>query len=110
VGQRAVVLRNELGHEGGNRRHWIGIRTIGKTSNRDGIGCRVKVISASGARQDFTITTAVGYLSASDKRLIVGLDRDTTAKLIEIRWPSGIIQRFEQVKADQIIDAVEPLP
>jgi hypothetical protein len=106
VGQRAVVLRNDIG----NRRHWIGIRTIGKTSNRDGIGCRVKVVSASGARQDFTITTAVGYLSASDKRLIVGLDRDTTASLVEIRWPSGIVQRFEQVKADQIIDAVEPVP
>jgi hypothetical protein len=106
VGQRAVVLRNE----GGNRRHWIGIRTIGKKSNRDGIGARVKVVSASGASQYFTITTAVGYLSASDKRLIVGLDRETMVKLVEIRWPSGIIQRFEHVKADQMIDAVEPVP
>jgi hypothetical protein len=106
VGQRAVVLRNE----GGNRRHWIGLRPIGKKSNRDGIGARVKVVSASGATQYFTVTTAVGYLSASDKRLIVGLDRDTVAKLIEIRWPSGIVQRLEQIKADQTIDAVEPVP
>ncbi len=106
VGQRAVVLRNEVG----SRRHWIGIRAIGKKSNRDGIGCRVKVVSASGVRQDFTITTAAGYLSASDKRLIVGLDRDTTAKLIEIRWPSGILQRLENVASDKVIDAVEPVP
>src|SRR6266542_2549856 len=95
VGQRAVVLRND----GGNRRNWLGIRTIGRRSNRDGIGCRVKVVSASGATQYFTVNTAVGYLSASDKRLLVGLDRDATARLVEIRWPSGAVQRFEHVKA-----------
>jgi enediyne biosynthesis protein E4 len=105
VGQRAVLLRND----GGNRRNWIGIRTTGKKSNRDGIGCRVKVVAASGATQYFTVSTAVGYLSASDKRLIVGLDREPMAKLVEIRWPSGVVQRFEQVKAGQILDAVEPV-
>ena len=69
VGQRAFVLRND----GGNRRNWLGIRTVGQESNRDGIGCRVKVVSASGSTQYFTVNTAVGYLSASDKRLLVGL-------------------------------------
>ena len=65
VGQRALVLRND----GGNRRSWLGIRTVGKASNRDGIGCRVKVVSAAGSTQYFTVTTAAGYLSASDKQL-----------------------------------------
>jgi hypothetical protein len=46
--------------------------TVGTTSNRDGIGCLVKVVSASGLSQSFTVNTAVGYLSASDKRLLVG--------------------------------------
>jgi len=66
------------------------------------------VVSASGLNQYFTINTAVGYLSASDKRLIVGLGGDATAKLVEIRWPSGIVQRFENVKAGQMLDATEP--
>src|SRR6267378_4109497 len=79
VGQRAYVLRND----GGNRRNWLGIQTIGRKSNRDGIGCRVKVVSASGLAQYFTVNTAVGYLSASDKRLIVGLGGDSTAKRSE---------------------------
>ena len=65
VGQRAVVLRND----GGNGRRWLAMRTVGKASNRDGIGCLVKVVSASGVTQHFTVNTAVGYLSASDKRL-----------------------------------------
>ena len=97
------MLRND----GGNRNNWIGIETIGKKSNRDGIGSRVKVVSASGLTQYFTVNTAVGYLSASDKRLVVGLG-DSTAKLIEIRWPSGIVQKFENVKAGQMLKATEP--
>ena len=89
-------------------RNWLQIRTVGTTSNRDGIGCRVKVVSASGLTQYFTVTTAVGYLSASDKRLIVGLGGDAAATLVEIRWPSGVVQTFENVKAGQTLTATEP--
>ena len=104
LGQKAYVLRND----GGNRNNWIGIQTIGTKSNKDGIGARIKVVSASDQPQYFTVNTAVGYLSASDKRVIVGLGKEATAKLIEIRWPSGIVQRFENVKARQYLKAVEP--
>jgi enediyne biosynthesis protein E4 len=104
VGQNAVALRND----GGNRRNWLQIRTVGTRSNRDGLGCRVKVVSASGTSQYFTVGTAVGYLSASDRRVTVGLDRDAAAALVEIRWPSGIVQKFENVKAGQLLTATEP--
>jgi len=103
VGQKPTVLRND----GGNRNHWLGILLIGKKSNRDGIGSRVKVVFASGLTQYFTINTAVGYLSASDKRLIVGLGTETMAKLVEIRWPSGIVQKLENVKAGQMLKVTE---
>jgi hypothetical protein len=103
VGQYAYVLRND----GGSRNNWIGIETVGKNSNRDGIGARVKVISGSGLTQYFTVNTAVGYQSASDKRVIAGLGDDSTAKLIEIHWPSGIVQKFENVRARQYLKAVE---
>jgi hypothetical protein len=104
VGQKAVVLRND----GGNRRKWLAIRTVGTTSNHDGIGCRVKVVSASGLTQYFTINTAAGYISASDKRLVVGLGGDATANLVEIRWPSGVVQKFDNVKSEQTLVATEP--
>jgi hypothetical protein len=104
VGQRALALRND----GGNRGNWIAIETVGKRSNRDGIGCRVKVVSASGASQYFTVTTAVGYLSASDKRLLVGLGAATTASVVEIHWPSGAVQTMKDVAAGRTVEAVEP--
>jgi hypothetical protein len=103
VGQKAIVLRND----GGNRNNWLGIATIGKKSNRDGIGARVKVVSG-GTMQFFTVNTAVGYQSASDKRLIVGLGPDAIAKVVEIRWPSGIVQKLENVKAGQMLKVIEP--
>jgi hypothetical protein len=104
LGQKAYVLRNN----GGNRNNWIGIATVGTKSNRDGIGARIKVVSRSGLAQYFTVNTAVGYLSASDKRIVAGLGSDPIAKLIEIRWPSGIVQKFENVQARQYLKAVEP--
>jgi hypothetical protein len=106
VGQPAFVLRND----GGNQGSWLAIRTDGRASNRDGIGCRVKVVSASGTTQHFTVSTAVGYLSASDKRLLVGLGGDSTAKMVEIQWPSGLVQTFADVKAGQTLVATEPSP
>jgi len=104
VGQKAYLLRND----GGNRKNWIGIQLVGTKSNRDGIGARIRVFSASGLTQYYTVNTAVGYLSASDKRVTVGLGDDPTAKLIEIKWPSGIVQKLENVKARQYLKAVEP--
>jgi enediyne biosynthesis protein E4 len=103
AGQKVVVLRNE----GGNRNGWLAIRTVGTRSNRDGIGARVKLVSASGT-QHAAVNTAAGYLSASDRRVIVGLGADTVATQVEIRWPSGIVQSFEQVKAGQTLVATEP--
>jgi len=103
LGQRAYVLRNE----GGNRNGWIAIRARGRKSNRDGIGAVVKVTSASGLVQYHTINTTAGYLSASDKNLVVGLGTDRYARSIEIRWPAGGIQRLENVPAGKTVEIVE---
>jgi hypothetical protein len=102
VGQRAVVLRND----GGNARKWLRIRTRGTESNRDGIGARVEVITA-GVTQHFTVSTAAGYLSASDPTLLVGLGDEDAAR-VEVRWPSGIVQTFESARAGQTLTAEEP--
>ena len=85
-----------------------GIRTVGKVSNRDGIGCQVKVVSVAGPTQYATVTTAAGYLSASDKQLRIGQGSAPTARLVEIRWPSGVVQEFHDVPSGQTLVANEP--
>jgi hypothetical protein len=104
ISQHAYVLHNHAG----NLNHWIGIKTQGTRSNRDGIGCRIKIVSASGLTQYYTVNTAGSYLSASDRRVLAGLGGDQRISLIELRWPSGRVQRLENVKADQWLTIVEP--
>lgn len=104
IGGPAYVLHNNAGP----RNHWIGIKPRGTHSNRDGIGCRVKIVGASGSTQYYTVATASSYLSANDKRIVVGLGADASAKLIEARWPSGAVQRLENVTANRWVDLVEP--
>ena len=100
----AYVLRNQ----GGTRNHWLTLQLEGRKSNRDGIGAEVKIVSASGAPQYATASTSGSYLSACDRRVHFGLGADAAVKSIEIRWPSGILQRLENVRANQILNVVEP--
>ena len=100
----AYVLRNQ----GGTRNHWLTLQLEGRKSNRDGIGAEVKIVSASGAPQYATVSTSGSYLSACDRRVHFGLGADAAVKSIEIRWPSGILQRLENVRANQILNVVEP--
>ena len=101
---RGRVLRNE----GGNAGHWIQLRLVGRRSNRDGIGAEVRLTTASGALRHATARTAGGYLSAGDRRVHLGLGEEKAIGSIEIRWPSGIVQRLTQVTVDQILTVTEP--
>ncbi|MBV9086304.1 MAG: CRTAC1 family protein, partial [Acidobacteriaceae bacterium] len=101
---RAYVLRND----GGDRQNWLTIRLVGHRSNRDGIGAMIKLVGASGAEQYVTVTTSGSYLSASDVRAHFGMGADRTAKYLEIHWPSGVVQRIENVQANQLMKIEEP--
>jgi hypothetical protein len=101
---QAVILRNQ----GGTGNHWILINTVGTVSNRDGIGAHLHVVSESGFEQYRQVTTAGSYLSACDKRAHFGLGSDRTVRTLEIKWPSGIVQRLENLPADQILTVKEP--
>jgi len=104
VNQKAYILRND----GGSRRNWLGLQLTGTRSNRDGIGARIKVTHGGGPAQHYSVQTAVGYQSASDKRLTVGLGADPAAKLVEVHWPSGVVQKMENVKSRQVLRITEP--
>ncbi|HEU5403726.1 MAG TPA: CRTAC1 family protein [Terriglobales bacterium] len=98
------VLRNR----GANANHWITLALTGTTSNRDAIGAQVRLVSATGRQQCAMVTTSSSYASASDKRIHFGLGSDESARSIQIRWPSGLIQILPNVKADQSLVIKEP--
>jgi hypothetical protein len=90
---------------GGN--HWLEFALQGTKSNRDGIGARIKVV-AGGTTQYNHVSFAAGYASSSAGPTHFGLGRNTSADLVEIRWPSGITQELRNVPADQILKVKEP--
>ena len=80
----ARLLRND----GGNRNHYLRVRTVGTTSNRDGIGARVTV-TAAGRRQWAVVKTGSSYCSQSELPLTFGVGAAAVPARVEVRWPSG---------------------
>jgi hypothetical protein len=100
----AHILRNETS----TSNHWILLNLVGHRSNRDAIGAEVRVMTAKGS-QFATVSTAGSYLSSSDKRLHFGLGSEKNIQSIEIRWPSGILQKLKNIAGDQILRIDEPI-
>jgi hypothetical protein len=91
-----------------NGHHWLWLDLVGTKSNRDAIGARVKLTTASGRILYNHVTTSVGFMSSSDRRLHFGLGRESTIKTLEIRWPRGGVQTLTDVAVDRVLRLTEP--
>lgn len=96
-------LRNNQG----NQNNWLILRLIGTSSNRDGIGARIK-ISSGGSEQIAQKKSTTGYISCNDPRIHFGIAGNEMVEKIEIKWPSGSVQVLENISANQILDITEP--
>jgi hypothetical protein len=96
-------------NQDGNKKHWIMIHLIGKKSNRDAIGSRIRLSTGDIIQTRWKLSSS-GYLSQSDYRIHFGLGDFTQVDNIEIRWPNNQIQTLKNVKADQIITIKESIP
>jgi hypothetical protein len=89
-GGRAYLYRNDLEKPAS----WIGFRLKGVSSNRDGIGARIRV-TAGGNTQTSTVKSATGYLSQSQLPVTFGLGASASVAKVEILWPSGKTQTVD---------------
>jgi hypothetical protein len=103
LGQDAEIWMNRSEKSG----HWLDIALRGTKSNRDGMGTRIKVVTKNGAQYNH-MTSSVGYASSSDGPVHFGLGLDSRADLVEIHWPSGIVQTLQNVAANQVLKVTEP--
>ena len=86
--------------------HWLAVRLVGRRSNRDGVGARIAVFSA-GKKQVREAVAGSGFLGGHDPRLHFGLAGSSKVDSLEVRWPSGIVDRLYELSADQLIVLVE---
>jgi len=95
-----LMNRNQDGY------HRVLFHFIGTKSNRAAIGARVTVRAGSLVQFD-EVRGGSGYLSQNDLRLHFGLGSAATLDSVEVRWPSGLVEKFAQLSADAIYTMVE---
>jgi tetratricopeptide (TPR) repeat protein len=92
--ERLVYLHNRT--DGG---HFVTIELEGTASNRDAVGARV-TLSAGGRRRVAQRVGGGSYQSASDPRLHFGLGTAQRLEWVKIRWPSGRVDRYQDLAPD----------
>lgn len=102
LGSQAEIWMNRTEGAG----HWLDVQLEGTKSNRDGMGAVVKVVTKAGAQYNH-MTSSVGYASSSHGPVHFGLGEEAKAELVEIRWPSGIVQTLRNVTADRVLSVKE---
>ena len=92
-----------------NPGNWLVVQLKGRKSNRFGIGSRVRV---KAGKRWFTreIHVGSGYLGSPPPEAHFGLGSAKRIERIEIRWPSGLVQRIRSVKVNQVIQVDEGKP
>lgn len=96
------ILHNAMKELGNS----IAFRLRGHKSNRDAIGAAI-TIDADGIRQTRYLQAGAGFLSQHSKEVFFGVGKSKTIGQITIRWPSGLIQKFESLPANHRIEIEE---
>lgn len=97
-----LLFRNQVGEAS----HWVRIALQGAHPNRDAYGATVRVKTAAGTPAKIK-SGGSGFLSQHDPRLLFGIGSESAVEWIEVRWPSGAVQRFPGVPAGTSWRAVE---
>jgi hypothetical protein len=96
-----ILLHNEM-----PRQHWLLVHCIGTRSNRSAVGARL-TLAAGDLREIREIKAGLSYLSSNDLRQHFGLGTHDKVDSLEIRWPSGLVERLQDIRADQILTLEE---
>lgn len=98
--------RNELFLNNGGSNNWLKIKLVGTASNRDAIGARI-TIRANNNTQIREISGGSGWFSQNSSIVHFGLNDSETVDEIEIRWPSGLVETFNNTQANNLLKIVE---
>jgi hypothetical protein len=94
-------------NDGGNRNNVLRVRTVGTTSNRDGIGARVEVSVRGQSKVWQIVKTGSSYASQSELPLTFGLGSATAVDAVRVVWPNGRVDAVGPLPANQSITVQE---
>jgi len=90
----------------GNANNWLTITTRGTESNLNGIGAKLEIVTPSGL-QIREVRIGEGFRNSSTLNTHFGIGADTEISQLTIKWPSGIVDVYDNVNINEIIVAVE---
>jgi len=93
-----TLLHNNVG----TRRNWLAVELEGTRSNRDGVGAQV-TIETGREKQLRLVSAGSGFASQNSTRLYFGLNDKTRVDVLTVRWPSGVVEKFEAIGAKPIV-------
>ena len=93
------------GRASGNPNHWLEVKLIGTTSNRDAVGAHLVARVGSGSLQRWVIST--GFQGNSTLIQHFGLGTLSKVSSLTVTWPSGKTTRVRNLVADQRITITE---
>ena len=97
VGQESVLFENTLNTD----HHFLIVDLEGVSSNRDGIGAKLKLTTPDGATQYWETRSGSSLGGGDDRGAYFGVGTNTLVSSLEITWPSGVIQKLENLQVDQ---------
>ena len=106
-GQLSIVINNMneppslLVNSVHSDNHWVEFRAIGTKSNRDAIGAKISVHVGNRVLVD-EVRSGSSYISQNDLRVHFGLGRASHLDSVEVRWPSALVERFDDLSVDAI--------
>ena len=89
--------------------HFLAVQLKGVRSARDAIGARVTLVAGGRSRTGW-LTAGDGYQASNQRQLVFGLGPHARVEKLLIRWPSGSLQEFADLAADQELIFVEGSP
>ena len=101
-GEPPLLLRNQ----GGNRNNWIGLQLVATKSNPAAVGAMI-TWQAGTLKRTRLKTSGGSYLSSHDPREILGIGSATKIDSIEIRWPSGKVDKLTNPPLNKYVKVVE---
>jgi len=101
-GEAPLLLRND----GGNKNNWIGLTLVAKDSNTAAVGA-VITWQAGTLKRSRLKTGGGSFLSSHDPREILGVGSATKIDWVEIRWPSGKVDRLTNPPLNTYVKVVE---
>jgi enediyne biosynthesis protein E4 len=101
-GEAPVLMRNE----GGNRNRWLGLNLVATRSNPGAVGAII-TWTAGGVKRSRLKTSGGSYLSSHDPREILGIGQAAKIESVEIKWPSGKVDKLANLPVNTYVKVVE---